>query len=174
MDFGLLLVRVVFGGLMAGHGAQKLFGWFGGYGLSGTGGFLESLGYRPGRLFAALAGGSELLGGLLLALGILGPVGPVLFIAVMVVAAGTVHLKNGLWAQNQGIELPLLYALAAAGLAFTGYGAYSLDRVLALDALWLTVPAWATISAGVAAGLANLAIPALTRGTAREIKPAQA
>lgn len=174
MDFGLLLMRVVFGGLMAGHGAQKLFGWFGGYGLSGTGGFLESLGYRPGRLFAALAGGSELLGGLLLALGILGPVGPVLFIAVMVVAAGTVHLKNGLWAQNQGIELPLLYALAAAGLAFTGYGAYSLDRVLALDALWVTVPAWATISAGVVAGLANLAIPALTRGTAGEIKPAQA
>ena len=174
MDIGVLLVRVVFGGLMAGHGAQKLFGWFGGYGLSGTGGFLQTLGYRPGRLFALLAGGSELVGGLLLVLGILGPVGPVLFIAVMVVAAGTVHLKNGLWAQNQGIELPLLYALAGAALAFTGYGAYSLDRALALEALWSAVPAWATIAAGLAAGLGNLAIPALTRGAAGDEQPAQA
>src|SRR5689334_24478826 len=91
MSVGLLMVRVVVGLLMAGHGSQKLFGWFGGYGLSGTGGFFEGLGFRPGRLFAAAAGAAELVGGLLVALGLLGPVGPALILSVMLVAAVSVH-----------------------------------------------------------------------------------
>ena len=81
MDAGLLVARTVFGLVMAAHGSQKLFGWFGGYGLAGTGGFFESLGFRPGRFFAALAGSGELFGGLLLALGFLGPVGPALVLS---------------------------------------------------------------------------------------------
>ena len=95
MDTGLLLARMVIGLLFAAHGAQKLFGWFGGYGLAGTGGFFESLGFRPGRFFAAAAGFSEFTGGLLLAIGLLGPLGPAMIIAVMVVAIATVHWQHG-------------------------------------------------------------------------------
>ena len=76
MAIGLLLVRLVFGGLMAAHGSQKLFGWLGGYGLTGTGTFFEQLGFRPGRLFAAAAGMTEVLGGVLVAVGFGGPIGP--------------------------------------------------------------------------------------------------
>ena len=86
MHTGLLIARLVFGLLMAAHGAQKLFGWFGGYGLNGTGGFMEKLGFRPGRLFAAAAGFSEFAGGLLVALGLFGPVGPALFLSVMILS----------------------------------------------------------------------------------------
>ena len=94
LDVGLLLVRLVFGLAFAAHGAQKLFGWFGGYGLAGTGGFMESLGFRPGKTFATAAGLSEFSGGLLLALGFLGPIGPALVLSVMVVAVITVHANK--------------------------------------------------------------------------------
>src|SRR5436190_6194739 len=104
MDAGLLIARLVFGLLMAAHGTQKLLGWFGGYGLTGTGGFFESLGFRPGTLFAALAATSETAGGLLLVLGFLGPVGPALVVSVMIVAAVTVHLSHGVFAATNGVE----------------------------------------------------------------------
>ncbi len=156
MDTGVLLARVVLGSLMAAHGAQKLFGWFGGYGLAGTGGFFESLGFRPGRFFAAAAGSTEVVGGLLLALGLLGPLGPALIVSVMVVAMGAVHWHNGVFAGNNGIEVPLLYAIASIGLAATGFGAYSLDAVLALS--WPQTVVWTAIGLGIAGGLANLAI----------------
>ena len=129
MDLGLLLARMVFGLVMAAHGSQKLFGWFGGYGLAGTGGFFESLGFRPGRLFALAAGSTEVVAGLLVALGLLGPLGPAMILSVMIVAAATVHWSHGLFAQNNGIELPLLNGAAAAAIALVGNGAYSLDAV---------------------------------------------
>src|ERR1041384_2479683 len=110
MNEALLLLRLVFGVVLAAHGAQKLFGWFGGYGIAGTGGFMESLGFRPGRLFATAAGFGEFASGVLIALGFLGPIGPALMLSVMIVAAVSVHLKGGLFAQNSGIEVPLLYA----------------------------------------------------------------
>lgn len=78
MDAGLLIARVVFGLLMAAHGAQKLLGWFGGYGLAGTAAFFEQLGFRPGRLFAGAAAGTELVAGVMVAFGLLGPLGPAL------------------------------------------------------------------------------------------------
>jgi putative oxidoreductase len=158
MDTGLLLLRLVFGGLMAAHGAQKLFGWFGGYGLSGTGGFFEGLGFRPGRLFAALAGATEVTGGVLLALGLLGPVGGALVVSVMVVAALSVHWQHGVFATSNGIEVPLLYGVAAVALALAGPGGYSLDALLGLDALWTSEINWAILTAGVLGGVANLAI----------------
>ena len=128
MDAGLLLARMVFGLVMAAHGTQKLFGWFGGYGLAGTGGFFESLGFRPGRFFAAAAGGTgDRRPGCCVALGLLGPLGPAMIVSVMIVAMATVHWPNGLFAQNNGIEVPLLYSAAAAAIALVGNGAYSLD-----------------------------------------------
>ena len=157
MDFGLLLGRLVFGLLMAGHGAQKLFGWFGGHGLAGTAGFFENLGFRPGRLFAVAAASSELIGGLLVAGGLLGPIGPAAMLAVMIVAAGSVHWHNGLFAMSNGIEVPLLYATAAAALAFTGPGAYSLDRVLGL-LVFTPVTACLALMAGIAGAAVNLAL----------------
>ena len=101
MNIGLLLIRVVFGALMAAHGSQKLFGWFGGYGLAGTGGFFEQLGFRPGRLFAALAGVTETFSGLLFALGFLEPLAAMGIMSVMIVAIGSVHWGNGLFAGDQ-------------------------------------------------------------------------
>ena len=156
MDTGLLLARVVFGLLMAAHGSQKLFGWFGGYGLAGTGGFFESLGFRPGRLFAAAAGGTEFVAGLLVALGLLGPLGPALIVSVMIVAIATVHWQHGLFAQNNGMEVPLLYAVTASSIALIGNGAYSLDALLGLT--WPAAVIWAALGLGVLGGVANLAI----------------
>ena len=156
MDTGLFIARVVLGLLMAAHGAQKLFGWFGGYGLAGTGGFFEQLGFRPGRFFAATAGTTEVIGGLLVAAGLLGPLGPALIVSVMVVAIATVHWPHGLFAQNNGIETPLLYAVGAVALALTGPGAYSLDALLRLS--WSGEIAWIALALGVLGGMANLAV----------------
>ena len=156
MDAGLLLMRVVLGLVMAAHGAQKLFGWFGGYGLAGTGGFFESIGFRPGRFFAMAAGTSELVGGLLVAFGLLGPLGPAMIIAIMIVAAATVHWQHGLFAQNNGIEVPLLYATGAAAVALIGNGAYSLDAALGLS--WPAEVIWVALALGVLGGFANLAV----------------
>lgn len=158
MDTGLLLARLVLGLLMAAHGSQKLFGWFGGYGIAGTGGFFESLGFHPGRLFATAAGLGEFAGGLLLALGLLGPVGPALVVSVMIVAAITVHWQNGLFTASNGIELPLLYATGAVALALTGPGRYSLDALLGLTTVWTPTLAWIALALGIAGGVANLAL----------------
>lgn len=158
MDVGVLIGRVVFGLLLAGHGAQKLFGWFGGYGLERTGGFLESLGFRPGRVFAAAAGVSEVVGGLLTAFGLFGPIGPALIVSVMIVAAATVHWPHGVFAQNNGIELPLLYGATGAALALTGPGLLSLDALFGLTAFGSASFAWIALAIGVLSGFANLTL----------------
>jgi putative oxidoreductase len=157
MDTGLLIGRLVVGLLMAAHGSQKLFGWFGGHGLAGTGGFLTSLGFRPGRLFAVLAGAGELAGGLLIALGLFGPVGPAIVLALMIVAAISVHWRHGLFTMTNGIELPLLYAGGGTALALTGPGRHSLDALVGLTP-WTSAPAWAAIAAAVLIGAASLAL----------------
>ena len=156
MDTGLFVARLVIGPLMAAHGAQKLFGWFGGYGLAGTAGFFEGLGFRPGRLFASAASVAEIVGGLLVALGVLGPVGPALMLSVMVVAF-SVHWPN-IFAQSNGIEVPFLYAGAATALALTGYGSFSLDAALGLTPLWTSGLTWAALALGVLGGVANLGL----------------
>jgi len=134
-DLGILLLRVLFGVPMAAHGAQKLFGWFGGYGIKGTGGFLEGLGFRPGTMFAALAGLSEMGGGILLTLGLFTPFGAAGVLAAMLVAMFAVHIKNGFFAMGNGIEMPFLYAVGALALLFSGPGILSFDAVLGLDFL---------------------------------------
>jgi len=153
---GLLLVRLVVGFLMAAHGSQKLLGWFGGHGIAGTGMFLESIGFRPGALFARVAATTELVSGLLVALGFLGPVGPALMLSVMIVAAVSVHRKNGLLSTSNGIEVPLFYGAVATGLALIGFGSYSLDALLGLQSLYS--PAWALVALAIGAigGIGNL------------------
>jgi putative oxidoreductase len=164
MDSGLLLARVVLGGLMAAHGSQKLLGWFGGYGIAGTAGFFEQIGFRPGRLFATTAAVTEIASGALLALGLFGPVAGALIVSVMIVAAITVHWPHGVFAATNGIEVPLLYGVGAAALTLTGPGAYSLDALLGLAPLWTPGITWVALAAGIVGGLANLAIrrPATT------------
>lgn len=166
-SIGLLIARIVIGLLMAAHGTQKLFGWFGGYGLQKTGDFFAQLGFRPGRAFAAAASVSEIAGGLLVALGLLGPIGPALVIAVMIVAALTVHWGQGLFATTNGIEVPLLYAAAALGLALTGPGPYSLDAWLGTRELWTPAATWTVLALGIVGGLANVVLRRPATVTAR-------
>ena len=130
MDIGLLLLRVTLGLTLAAHGSQKLFGWFGGYGLQGTGQFLEGLGFRPGRRHALVAGLVEFGGGLLLAAGFLTPLGAALIASVMLVAIVTVHMKNGFFVTAGGYEYNVILAASALAIAFTGPGALSLDGLL--------------------------------------------
>jgi putative oxidoreductase len=153
---GLLIGRLMLGLAMAAHGSQKLFGWFGGYGLAGTGGYFEQLGFRPGRAYAAAAAGAEVAGGLLVALGLLGPVGPALILSVMVVAVVTVHWNNGFFANSNGIEVPFLYAAGAVALALAGPGRFSVDAALGLE--WLSAPqiAVAALAIGVLGAIGNL------------------
>lgn len=129
MELGLLLLRVVIGLLFAGHAMQKLAGWFGGYGLAGTGGFFESIGIKPGRTMALVAGIGELAGGLLFAIGLFTPLAAVLIVVPMVIAIAKVHGKNGLWITQNGYEYNLVLIVIAVAVALTGPGDLSLDAV---------------------------------------------
>jgi putative oxidoreductase len=158
LSLGLLVFRLVVGLVMAAHGSQKLFGWFGGHGLAGTGGFFEMLGFKPGRTFALAAGATEFVSGLLIALGLLGPVGPALMLSVMIVAAVTVHWKNGFFAASNGIEVTLLFAVSAIALAFTGFGRFSLDAMTGLDSLFTPAEAIVVLLLGVIGAIGNLSL----------------
>ena len=158
LNLGFLVARVLIGLLITAHGAQKLFGWFGGHGLQATGEFLGRLGFRPAGLFAVTAALGEFASGLLIALGLFGPVGPALLLAVMVVAALSVHWRNGLFAATNGIELPLLYSIAAIRFALTGPGRYSLDAALGLQWVWTPRVIWFALVAGVLGAVMNLAL----------------
>ncbi|HEY0928934.1 MAG TPA: DoxX family protein [Gemmatimonas sp.] len=155
---GLLTLRLVLGLYMAAHGAQKLFGWFGGYGLGPTGQFFTQLGYRQGKFFAFLAAFTEVVSGLLVAVGLLGPVGPALMVSVMIVAAVTVHWKGGLFSANNGIEVNMLFAAGAVLLALVGYGRYALDAVLGVDLYFTPAIVLGALAVGALGGIANLLI----------------
>ncbi|HEV2671625.1 MAG TPA: DoxX family protein [Gemmatimonadales bacterium] len=161
MAIGLLILRLVVGLTLAAHGAQKLFGWFGGYGLQGTGGFLEQLGFVPGRRNALFAGLAELGGGVLLALGLATPVAAAMIVAVMTVAAVSAHLKHGFFNHNQGYEYTLILAIASVSIAFTGPGPLSVDATLGFGdagAAWGFVALVAGL-AGAAVQLARRQVP---------------
>jgi putative oxidoreductase len=129
-SIGVLIVRLVVGGLLAGHGAQKLFGWFGGPGIEGTAGWLEGLRLRPATTWARIAGGSEFGGGLLTALGFLNPLGPIAAMGAMGMAWAKVHLGKPVWTTTGGAELPLTNIATLTALSLAGPGKLSLDSLL--------------------------------------------
>ena len=133
-DLALFVLRLVLGGVFIAHGAQKLFGWFGGPGLQGTAGFFDQTGIKPGSVMALLAGLAEFGGGLLVLLGLLTPLGALAIIVVMIVAILRVHLPNGFFNTNGGYEFNLTLIGIAVALILAGSGAYGLDVVLGI--LW--------------------------------------
>jgi putative oxidoreductase len=158
METGLLLIRAVLGLGLAAHGVQKLSGWFGGYGIAGTGDMFDKLGFRPGRLMAAVAGFGELAGGLALAAGAVTPLASGVVIATMLVAILGVHVSKGFFSQNGGYELPLLYATGAAGIAFAGPGQLSVDALLGVS---LAGGSWGLVA--IALGVVGALPPLLAR-----------
>jgi putative oxidoreductase len=126
-----LPIRAGAGAIFAAHGAQKLFGWFGGYGLEGTAGWMASIGLEPGLLMAAMAGSAEFFGGLLLISGLFVRPAALVLAITMAVAILTVHLGNGLFMANNGYEFGLALLVLSIGLVFRGAGSLSADRLLA-------------------------------------------
>ncbi len=161
-DASALVLRGALGSLLAGHGAQKLFGWFGGYGLEGTAGWLESLGLRPGKYWAYAAGLSEFGGGALMVLGFLNPLGPLGVIGSMGMAIAKVHPLIPIWVTSGGAELPVTNMSIATALMLSGPGKYSLDHVLGTRLpRWVILPGVAFAAAGVAVGvLTSREVPA--------------
>lgn len=132
MDIAFLILRVVLGLLFVGHGAQKLFGWFGGPGLSGVANWFGSLSLNPPKFWALVAGLAEFLGGIGLALGLITPVAAAAIMGVMLMAIIKVHWANGIWLAKNGIEYPLVNLIVAAFIALFGPGVYALDQWLNL------------------------------------------
>jgi len=124
-------LRIPVGIILAAHGAQKLFGWFGGYGLEGTGQWMASIGLEPGYLMALMAGSAEFFGGIALIVGLLVRPAALVSAVTMVVAIVTVHLDNGLFMSNNGYEFALTLLAATVALTIQGAGSYSVDKVIA-------------------------------------------
>jgi putative oxidoreductase len=152
MELALLGLRLVVGLGFAAHGAQKLFGVFGGHGIQGTAGFFQQIGLRPGRLHAWAAGSAEFVGGLLITLGLVTPFAAAALIAVMTAAVLSVHLRNGFFVTNNGYEYNLVLVAAVFALAGIGAGKWSIDNLLDID---LAGTGWAlgALAAGAAGGL---------------------
>ncbi|MGW0085048.1 DoxX family protein [Streptomyces sp. NPDC003393] len=158
MSVGLLSLRLLLASLLFGHATQKLWGWFGGAGLTGTGAVFERWGFTPGARMALVAGLAELTGAASLACGLLTPAGCAVVVGTMTVAA-TATASNGFWAQRGGCEVPFWYGAVAAVLAFTGPGPWSLDAALGLHRL----SGWAWGLAAPAVGLLASAVPLAAR-----------
>jgi putative oxidoreductase len=169
MHLALLALRLTTGTLLAGHGSQKLFGAFGGGGLDGTAGMMESLGLRPGRPWAALAGLAELGGGALTALGFLSPLGPTGILSAMAMATATAHWGKPIWVTKGGAELPVTNMAIALALAIAGPGRCSLDAALGIRVPPKLVAL--TIAGAVAGGVLGLVRPDAFLAIEREELP---
>jgi putative oxidoreductase len=133
MNVALLVLRIVVGLYLIGHGTQKLFGWWGGTGIAGFGAGLSRMRFRPARFWAVVAGLAESVGGLLLALGLLSPLGSLAIVAAMLVATFAVHWGKGLFVGTGGPELPIINMAVAVAVAIAGPGRYSLDSWLGIS-----------------------------------------
>jgi putative oxidoreductase len=162
VDVALVILRVVLGLYLFGHGAQK-FGWFGGHGLRQTAGAIGGmLRFRPPLFWTAVAALGESGGGILIFLGLLGPIGPLAVAATMLVATLT-HLPKGVW-MNAGFELPLMYFTVSVALALTGPGAYSMDALVGI-----ALPEPATLAVGAALALLGALAPFASRGPTPQV-----
>jgi putative oxidoreductase len=173
MDVGLLLLRVVVGVALMGHGTQKLFGWFGGLGPARTGAFFELLGYRPGMVFAVVAGLTEASGGALLVCGALTPLAGAAVVGVMLNAALALR-GRGPWVTNGGWEYPVVLATVGATIALTGPGSASVDGALGIS--WTTASGVGGIALGVVAAIVTLLVrrpPAVALAAAEQRVPAE-
>jgi putative oxidoreductase len=166
MRLFVLIARLLLGGLLFGHGAQKLFGWFGGHGLDATAGFFEALGLRPGRQHALAAGASEAGGGALLAAGLCTPIGAAAIIGAMATAIRTVHAPNGPWASNGGWEYPATVIATVAMITEVGPGPLSLDAARGSER---SGTGWALAALAAGAGASII----LLRDWERPAPPAQ-
>ena len=128
---GLSVIRILVGIIFIAHGAQKLFGMFGGYGLEGTGQWMESIGLAPGYLMALLSGSAELFGGLALVIGLLARPAALVLAVTLVVAILSVHIGNGLFMSNNGYEFGLALLAGTVAVLIEGAGRFSLDRLIA-------------------------------------------
>lgn len=162
VDLSLVLVRVAVGGLLLGHGVGNLFGWFGGYGLDGTGAIFERLGFRPGRRYAALAGVVEVAAGAMVAVGLATQLAAAGVIGLMLTTIRTAHRGRGPWYFNGGWEYNLTLLVVALSLALSGPGAVSLDRLLGVARASV---AWGmgALLVGLAGGAAALALRSPSR-----------
>ena len=171
MELGLLVLRVVVGLLFMGHGAQKLFGLFGGHGLQGTAGFFEQgLNLRPGKVHATGAGAAEFFGGLLLVLGLFTPLAAAMLIGTMVVAVITVHWSKGVWSTEGGYEYNAVLMAVAFAVTAVGPGNWALDHELGFD---ISGAGWAlaALAAGLIGGLAMLGAGRMQARSARQAQP---
>ncbi len=166
--FGLLILRLVIGLTLAAHGAQKLFGWFGGPGMSKWTESVKRLRIRPARPWAWVAALSEFGGGLLLALGLLSPLGSLAIVGAMLVAIATVHLSKGFWVSKGGYEFNLAIIGSAVALALTGPGSYSLD-----NALGTHLPEPVTLIAGTIAVIIGVTATLASRKQAEPVSKPQ-
>jgi putative oxidoreductase len=169
MNLGRLIARVTVGALFAGHGTQKLFGWFGGPGVEGASQMMHKLDLHPGRRNALAAGAAETTGGALLALGALTPLAGALITSTMTTAIRKVHGPNGPWIQQQGYEYNLVLITLVAALVDCGPGSPSVDRALGIEAKG---NAWALASVAAGAAGSALAIEAGRRFAERQ-RPAE-
>jgi putative oxidoreductase len=168
MKIGRFLLRLVVGGYFIGHGTQKLFGWFGGHGLEGTGAFFENLGLRPGKRHALAAGAAEAGGGTLLVLGAATPLASAAITATMLTAINRVHLKNGPWVSDGGYEYNLVLIAVVLALTETGPGAPSIDDARGSEAKG---PKWAILA--LLMGIAGAAGAHIVAGAAPAPEPTE-
>ena len=161
---GLLILRLVVGLTLAAHGAQKLFGWWGGPGIAGWTAAMERMRMRPPKAWAWISAIAEVVGGLLFALGLLTPLGAFAIVGSMLVAIATVHWPNGFWNGKRGYEFNLVILAAVIAVALTGPGAYSLDAVLGVR-----IPEPAAIIVLAIATLAGVGVALFSR---RPVEPA--
>jgi putative oxidoreductase len=163
-DTGILIIRLVVGLYVAGHGVQKLFGWFGGPGLAAIiGAFGSGLGFRPARLWATSLAATEVVGGLLMAIGLLGPLGPIAVAGSMLGATVYGHWSKGPWSSKGGYELAATNLAVALAVALLGVGRFSVDTLLGL-----AVPPLASAGFG-----ALVVVGVLAAGLSRRVQPLQ-
>ena len=163
---GLLVLRLVLGLILVGHGAQKLFGWWGGSGMTGWTGAMTRMRIRPVVPWAWMSALAEFVGGLLVAIGFLNPLGSFAIAGSMLVAIALVHWPKGFWTTKGGYEFNLLIIAAAATVAIAGPGAYSLDTVLGIH-----LPEPVLLIVGTLATLAGVGVAVGTRAPAEATKP---